>query len=42
MEDVLGGGPDRPPWRPSRRLVVVTAASALSAALVAGIVTVGG
>lgn len=42
MGDVLSGGSDRPPWRPSRRLIAAAAAVALSAALVVGIVAVSG
>ncbi|MCQ9178109.1 hypothetical protein KMT30_03445 [Streptomyces sp. IBSBF 2953] len=42
MGDVLSNGPERPPWRPPRPLVVVSASVALSAALVAGIVAAGG
>ncbi|MEU1191360.1 hypothetical protein [Streptomyces sp. NPDC005859] len=42
MGDVLSSGPDRPPWRPPRRLITAAAAVALSAALVVGIVAVSG
>lgn len=42
MGDVLSGGPDRPPWRPPRRLIAAASVTALFAALVAGIVTMGG
>ncbi|MFF6806132.1 hypothetical protein [Streptomyces sp. NPDC012616] len=40
MGDVLSSGPDRPPWRPSRRLTAVTAAVVSSAVIVVGIVAV--
>lgn len=42
MGDVLSSGPDRPPWRPPRKLTAAAAVVALSAALVAGIMTVSG
>jgi len=42
MGDVLSGGPDRPPWRPPRRLISAASVTALFAALVAGLVTMGG
>src|SRR5215218_9802332 len=42
MGDVLSSGPDRPPWRLPRWLIVAAAAVALSAALVVVIVAVSG
>ncbi|MFJ9736622.1 hypothetical protein [Streptomyces sp. NPDC101166] len=42
MGDVLSNGPDRPPWRPSRRLSIAVAVVILAAALAVGVTTVGG
>ncbi|MCX5264668.1 hypothetical protein [Streptomyces sp. NBC_00199] len=42
MGDLLSNGPDRPPWRPSRRLTAAAAAVASSAAVVVGIVALNG
>ncbi|MDX3797989.1 hypothetical protein [Streptomyces sp. AK04-3B] len=42
MGDLLSNGPDRPPWRPSRRLIAAAAAVVSSAAVVMGIVALNG